>query len=98
MYLDKIVLSHRQNLLHENRDLDVLVSQASQLPSARGFINRLKQDSVNSLAVIAEIKRKSPSKGELNPDLDAAALAEQYWRGGASCLSVLTDVDFFGDQ
>ena len=83
-------------MLHENRDLDVLVSQASQLPSARGFIDRLKQDSVNSLAVIAEIKRKSPSKGELNPDLDAAVLAEQYWRGGASCLSVLTDVDFFG--
>ena len=83
-------------MLHENRDLDVLVSQASQLPSARGFIDRLKQDSVNSLAVIAEIKRKSPSKGELNSDLDAAVLAEQYWRGGASCLSVLTDVDFFG--
>ena len=83
-------------MLHENRDLDVLVSQASQLPSARGFIDRLKQDSVNSLAVIAEIKRKSPSKGELKPDLDAAVLAEQYWRGGASCLSVLTDVDFFG--
>jgi len=96
LYLDKIVLSHRQNLLHENRDLDVLVSRASQLPSARGFIDRLKQDSVNSLAVIAEIKRKSPSKGELNPDLDAAVLADQYWRGGASCLSVLTDVDFFG--
>ena len=66
------------------------------MPSARGFIDRVKQDSVNSLAVIAEIKRKSPSKGELNPDLDAAVLAEQYWRGGASCLSVLTDVDFFG--
>ena len=96
MYLDKIVLSHRQSLLHEKRNLDVLVSQASQLPSGRGFISRLKQDSVNSLAVIAEIKRKSPSKGELNPDLDAAVLAEQYCRGGASCLSVLTDADFFG--
>ncbi|NBW91546.1 MAG: indole-3-glycerol phosphate synthase TrpC [Actinobacteria bacterium] len=91
-----MVLSHRQNLLNENRDLDVLVSQASHMPSARGFIDRVKQDSVNSLAVIAEIKRKSPSKGELNTDLDAAVLAEQYWRGGASCLSVLTDVDFFG--
>ena len=66
------------------------------MPSGRGFISRLKQDSVNSLAVIAEIKRKSPSKGELNPDLDAAVLAEQYCRGGASCLSVLTDADFFG--
>lgn len=96
MYLDKIVLSHRQHLLHEKRALDVLVSQATRLPPARGFISHLRQDSINSLSVIAEIKRKSPSKGELNPGLDAAVLAEQYWSGGASCLSVLTDADFFG--
>ena len=48
------------------------------------------------MAVISEVKRRSPSKGDLFPDLDPARLAGQYQRGGASCLSVLTDEDFFG--
>jgi len=46
--------------------------------------------------VIAEIKRRSPSKGDLNPDLQPATLAAEYQQGGASCISVLTDLDFFG--
>jgi indole-3-glycerol phosphate synthase len=48
------------------------------------------------IAVISEVKRRSPSKGDLFADLDAAALARTYDAGGASCLSVLTDVDWFG--
>jgi indole-3-glycerol phosphate synthase len=64
---------------------------------ARGFRASLEALSANGeIAVIAEIKRRSPSKGDLAPGLDAAELAQRYERGGAACLSVLTDVDFFG--
>ncbi len=50
----------------------------------------------DGLSVIAEIKRRSPSRGQLNPDADAATLAIQYRDGGAACLSVLTDSERFG--
>lgn len=64
---------------------------------ARGFRNALEAVAASGdIAVISEIKRRSPSKGDLAPGLDAVELARQYERGGAACLSVLTDVDFFG--
>ena len=67
------------------------------MPPARGFRDRLVEvASLGDLAVISEIKRRSPSKGDLFPDLDPVALARDYEAGGAACLSVLTDVDFFG--
>lgn len=50
----------------------------------------------DGLAVIAEIKRRSPSRGDLHPGADAASLARQYRDGGAACLSVLTDGQRFG--
>ena len=96
MYLDKIVQSHREVASRDQRNLDDLAGQASALSSTRGFRARLVQGSRESLCVIAEIKRKSPSKGVLRANLDAAHIASLYEQGGASCLSVLTDELFFG--
>ena len=70
--------------------------KAKNSSSPRGFAARLRNDSVNSLAVIAEIKRRSPSRGLLKSDLDPASISQNYEHGGASCLSVLTDEEFFG--
>ena len=96
MYLDKIIHSHRSAAAHEQRNLDDLVEQALSLPVTRGFERHLRQTSDQHLAVIAEIKRKSPSKGDLFACLDPSVVARQYESGGASCLSVLTDQQFFG--
>jgi len=93
-YLDRILARHREVAEADTRSLDQLVEQASAKPSARGFAAALREP--GPLHVISEIKRRSPSKGDLNIGLDAAVLAGQYERGGASCLSVLTDVEFFG--
>ena len=63
MYLDKIINSHREAASRELRNLDDLVDQALLLPVARGFGDQLVDGSRDQLCVIAEIKRKSPSKG-----------------------------------
>ena len=62
-------------------------------PRARGFAHALRQP---GLSVVAEITRRSPSKGDLAPGLDPAVMAKNYVEGGAACLSVLTDEEFFG--
>jgi len=70
------------------------MEQALATPPTRGF--RAALVGGPALKVISEIKRRSPSKGALNIDLDPAAMARRYESGGASCLSVLTDVEHFG--
>jgi len=96
LYLDKIVEQHRVTAQQDTRNTRDLVAIAAKVAQPRGFIDRIRTDSVNSLAVITEIKRRSPSRGALNQDLDPTQIAQQYEQGGASCLSVLTDQDFFG--
>ena len=96
MYLDKIVEKHRAIAQQDTRSTKDLVARAANVAQPRGFIDRIRTDSINALAVITEIKRRSPSRGALNQDLDPTQIAQQYEQGGASCLSVLTDTDFFG--
>ena len=95
MYLDKIVEQHRETAQRDTRTTKDLIATAAKVAQPRRFIDRIRTDSVNSLAVITEIKRRSPSRGALNQDLDPTQIAQQYEQGGASCLSVLTDQDFF---
>ncbi len=93
-YLDRILARHRDLADIDTRPLDELIGVASRAASARGFADAIRRGT--GLQVISEIKRKSPSKGDLNADLDPVAMALAYERGGAACLSVLTDVEFFG--
>jgi len=93
-YLDTILTAHRAAAAADGRELDELVAAAQQEPPARGFRDALT--AAPGLAVIAEIKRRSPSAGDLAPDLEPDVLAKAYADGGATCLSVLTDAEFFG--
>jgi indole-3-glycerol phosphate synthase len=95
--LDEILAVKRDEvtMLHRPAVRDLLRRQALDAPPTRGFEAGLRRDD-GTLAVVAEIKRRSPSKGDLAPDLDAAATAVAYRDGGADCLSVLTDGPYFG--
>ncbi len=92
--LDGIVAAHRAAAVADDRSVDTLVAQAAAMPPSRPFRAALTANA--DIAVIAEVKRRSPSAGALAPDLDPAHLARCYQSGGAAALSVLTDVTFFG--
>ena len=93
-YLDEILARHRAEAAADTRSRDELRSRVVDLPPTRGFADALRR--ADGLGVIAEVKRRSPSKGDLFPGLDPAGLAAQYRSGGATCLSVLTDTESFG--
>lgn len=92
-YLDAILAAHRAAAAADPRPLAALIEQAAAAPAPRSFAGALRAP---GLSVIAEVKRRSPSKGPLAPDLDPAEMAARYASGGAAALSVLTDEAFFG--
>ena len=94
--LEKIVWEKDREveLARQKVPLDQLKKQIGLLPPTRSFIAALKRAQVKP-AVIAEVKKASPSKGVIRDDFDPVAIAKAYAAGGASCLSVLTDKQFF---
>ena len=80
--------------LRQQLSLADLQRKVLTAPPPRDFLQALRQGKTRP-ALIAEVKKASPSKGVIRPDFDPVAIAHAYADGGASCLSVLTDKKFF---
>ena len=99
--LKKIIERKKQEIIERKKHtsnaefMEHALEALMTLP-VRGFVNSMqKRLESNQAAVIAEIKKASPSKGVIREDFNPAEIAKSYEAGGASCLSVLTDIDFF---
>lgn len=97
MYLDRIVATKIKEVeaLSQTFSLEEAKRQIAALPPTKGFRNALTQSRNRSMGLIAEVKKASPSKGLIRADFDPVSIAKGYEAGGADCLSVLTDKDYF---
>ncbi len=96
--LQKILARKQQELAdrQQQTSLQQVIRLAQTAPQVRAFVSAITaRHHAGLAAVISEIKKASPSKGLLREDFDPAAIACSYEAGGAACLSVLTDIDFF---
>jgi len=96
--LVKILKRKREEIADRSSKVSVaeLKSRIETASPVRGFVDAIESTiKQGESAVIAEIKKASPSKGIIRRDFDPVAIAKSYAKGGATCLSILTDVDFF---
>lgn len=96
--LKKILARKREEVAERRRKVPFaeLERRADQQSAPRDFVGAIEARlAAGEPAVIAEVKKASPSKGVIRPNFDPAAIAASYEQGGATCLSVLTDIDFF---
>jgi indole-3-glycerol phosphate synthase len=96
--LKKILARKREEIAERSARISIaeLRERAQAAGPTRGFVRAIQARIAAGVpAVIAEIKKASPSKGVIRPDFDPPGIARSYAAGGAACLSVLTDVDFF---
>lgn len=97
MILDKILAEKKIEVAARKLDVPVeeLRSRAKDTAAARDFIGALKRNEAGIPAVIAEVKKASPSKGIIRADFDPKAITRSYQAAGATAISVLTDEKFF---
>ncbi len=95
--LQRILATKRDEIAagQARKSMADLRAEALNMPAPRGFSRQLLQRIETGPAVIAEVKKASPSAGVIRADFDPAAIAASYEAGGAACLSVLTDRDYF---